>query len=162
MWYRLAKLPFFKKASAERQEEMYFKELEREERAKEREYELKKLQLVESKSSPKMTQGGISHAKVKLPLWEEKCKMDKYLETCEKLLSGVQVPRDLWTFHILPNLPEKARSLDNHLPSDKANVYDHLKKILLDHYATSPLSIEKTSSTGLRETARVMLSMWRA
>ena len=173
VWERLSRLPFFQKASADKQEELYFKELEREERRQkeererereerereerkqreeremnqmmmreDREFELRRFE-IEQKSHQQSSGSSIPKVKVILPQWDDKCKIDKYLETCERLLTGAQMPQGLWVAHVLPLLPEKARSIYNSLPLEKANDYDILKRELLDHYAISPLVYRK-------------------
>ncbi|ELU14631.1 hypothetical protein CAPTEDRAFT_214937, partial [Capitella teleta] len=64
--------------------------------------------------------------------------MDKYLSTCERLLDASKVDQEVWVAYILPKLPEKARTVYNRLPADRANVYPQLKRSLLDSYAISP------------------------
>ena len=69
--------------------------------------------------------------------------MDQYHETCERLMSGAQIPRSFWVTHVIHCLPEKAQTVYNSLPIEKANDYDVLKRELLDHYAISPLVYRK-------------------
>lgn len=72
-----------------------------------------------------------------LPQWRKTSKMDAYLITCERLLLGAQEPRSLWVVHIIPKLPEKARTVYNRIPLQLCNVYDDLKKEMLDRHALS-------------------------
>uniref|UniRef100_X2AIB4 Uncharacterized protein n=2 Tax=Capitella teleta TaxID=283909 RepID=X2AIB4_CAPTE len=146
LWEKLMRLPFFAEADMGEKRQMYREEQEREERRKEqereeeeverqrqRQFELEKLRLTSS-SKPRSPH---VHA-VSLPPWEEKTKMDKYLSTCERLLDASKVDQEVWVAYILPKLPEKARTVYNRMPADRANVYPQLKRSLLDSYAISP------------------------
>ncbi|ELT96923.1 hypothetical protein CAPTEDRAFT_203295 [Capitella teleta] len=140
LWEKLMRLPFFAKADMGEKRQMYREEQEREEREEEeverqrqRQFELEKLRRTSS-SKPRSPH---VHA-VSLPPWEEKTKMDKYLSTCERLLDASKVDQEVWVAYILPKLPEKARTVYNRMPADRANVYPQLQRSLLDSYAISP------------------------
>lgn len=166
----LQKMPGFAQLPPEKQFEQYGRELEREDRRlqaemeerrwqaereerlraheaerelRQQEFELKRIQLTQVLAAP-----SLSKIKIIIPSWVEGAsKMDSFLETCERLLEGAQAPRTSWVAHVLPKLPEKARSIFNRMPKDKANCYDALKKELLDHYTVSPLVYRKNFFT---------------
>ena len=75
--------------------------------------------------------------KVPLPIWEEKTRLDAYLNTCERLLEGAEVEKRLWPAAIVPKLPEKARAIYNSLPRSSANNYEELKEALLKRFSVS-------------------------
>jgi hypothetical protein len=121
------------------------REREARDRREEREFELQKLQLQAQRASApiNVTPTERPFIKVPLPQWDDKVKIEKFLETCERLLSGAQVPSERWTYYVLPKLPEKARQVYNDMPAEQANNYALLKKELLDRYAVSPLIYRK-------------------
>ncbi|ELT90507.1 hypothetical protein CAPTEDRAFT_191586 [Capitella teleta] len=140
-WRQFACLPFFKNATPQHQEEMYLgekhaeREREREERQEEQEFKLKLMEL--EQGNVLLDTKPSFHVHVTLLHWEERCRMDKFLESRERLLLGARVPRDVWVaHHILPNLPEKTNDVDNNMPNMKVNFYDALKKEnLLQEYS---------------------------
>jgi hypothetical protein len=114
IWEKLSRLPFFQTATKKRQEELYFREREKEEerqermervRKEEREFELQKMQIQQQQQNAiGQSAAARPHVKVSLPAWESSSKIEKFLETCERLLLGAKVPQDLWVAHIVPKL----------------------------------------------------------
>lgn len=157
IYERLKRLPFFANADPAEQARMYRDEQEREDRREQAEreerrwlreqqqaaeQEERRLQLEMKRLEATTRTPDAAPAikpKVILPQWEASSKMDKYLETCERLLEGAQAAEATWVSHILPRLPEKAQGIYNHMPKEQANVYSQLKKELLNQYAVSPL-----------------------
>jgi transposase InsO family protein len=141
IWIQLMKRPFFRKANDKQQKDMYFQELARVERAKEREFELKKLE-IESRSQgghSQLTVEGGHSGRLTLPDWEVKSRADTYLSVCEKLFTARGIPKERWVGYLVPKFPDKARNIYNRLSAEKANNYDTLKQEILDQYAISPL-----------------------
>ncbi|ELT98294.1 hypothetical protein CAPTEDRAFT_192893 [Capitella teleta] len=127
LWEKLMRLPFFVEADMGEKRQVCREEQEREERKKEQERE-------EQRKDSKPRSPHVYTAF--LPSCEEKTKMDKYLSTCERLLDVSKVDQEVWVSYILPKLP--ARTIYNRMPADRANVYQQLKRLLLNSYAISP------------------------
>ena len=151
LWAKLMRLPFFAGATLGEQKAMYMEEVDREQERERRfteaervrrqqEFELEKLRITSNTlPGPSATSFARKKLPVSLPEWESKTKMDKYLSTCERLLTAAKVDEEGWVTYILPKLPEKARTVYNRLPIEKANHYQALKRSLLDAYSISPL-----------------------
>ena len=155
LWDQLSRLPFFEAASMEEKRSMYFAEARRrEEREDERrreeleearrrenqEFELKRLEIQsrsESASNASDQTAAAYRTKVKLPDWDPNSTIDAYLDVCESLLEGAEVPENRWVGHLVPKLPHEARTVYKCLDREDRNDYEILKRELLTHYAVS-------------------------
>ena len=175
-WDRLCCLPFFQMASMAEKREMYQNEvrLEEERRREERAFELKRLELInqaETSSRSSSVTAPPPRLKVKLPDWDSGSTIDSYLDVCESLLEGAEIPDSQWVGHIVPKLSSEARTVYKALDRGERNDYGVLKRALLTHYAVSPavyrrnfFEFEKSERQGYRQFLRRIedqLKMWR-
>jgi hypothetical protein len=149
VWDKLNRLPYFRQAPMSEKRVMYEEERDRQiemhkdEERRLREFELRKLELQseaerQSAASKTTRPAEASHRlKVKLPDWDEQVSIDAYLDVCESLLEGANVPETQWVGHLVPKLPAEARMVYKTLGRTQRNDYGTLKKELLTHFAVS-------------------------
>ena len=86
-----------------------------------------------------------------MPPFDQKAEdIDEYINQFERIVATQQLPPHYWVTNLLTLLPGMARGVCNSMSNDQRDIFENVKRVLLQHYKLSAESFLKL----FRETSK--------